>query len=211
VLRPLRKVKKMQLPPRHEDTRIDYVEGFAVHKALIFNELSLVQLSAPARTERVRSGGFVPLWQKKYNSEWTQIFRLKRGLIVLLIMGCICHSLSAQVSDSMKYTVLAPSEFLLKIQSTPNAVIIDVRAVKDYKKSRIKGAINIPYPVKDEYFISPSSISTDKSLFIYCYAGFSSKKSAIVFYNKGFRNNYSLEGGFAKWRHKKMEVERRKR
>jgi hypothetical protein len=49
------------MPPGHEDTKF--------RKVLIFNELILVQLSAPARTERVRSGGFVPLWQKMYISE----------------------------------------------------------------------------------------------------------------------------------------------
>jgi hypothetical protein len=36
----------MQMPPGHEDTKFDYVEGSAVHKVLIFNELILVQLSA---------------------------------------------------------------------------------------------------------------------------------------------------------------------
>jgi high-affinity K+ transport system ATPase subunit B len=41
------------MPPGHEDTKFDYVEGSAVHKVLIFNELILVQLSA-----------LVPLWQK---------------------------------------------------------------------------------------------------------------------------------------------------
>jgi len=44
-LSPLRKVKKMQLPPRHKDTK--------VHKEFIFNDLFLVQLCA-----------LVPLWQK---------------------------------------------------------------------------------------------------------------------------------------------------
>jgi hypothetical protein len=45
------------LPLRHKDAK--------VHKELIINELSLAQLSA-----------FVPLWQKKYISELTQLFNI---------------------------------------------------------------------------------------------------------------------------------------
>jgi hypothetical protein len=44
ALNPLRKIRKMKLPPRHEDTKI--------HKELIFNDLFLVELRA-----------FVPSWQ----------------------------------------------------------------------------------------------------------------------------------------------------
>ena len=53
LLSPLRKVETMKLPQRHQDTKI--------HKEFIINDLHLVQLCA-----------FVPWWQKKYSSEWTQ-------------------------------------------------------------------------------------------------------------------------------------------
>jgi rhodanese-related sulfurtransferase len=134
---------------------------------------------------------------------------MKSSTFVLLIILSVSN-LNSQIPDSLKFTVLTPAEFHEKFQSASNAVLIDVRDFRDFKKSRIPGAINIPYPVGDEYFLSPEAIGTDKSLFIYCYAGVRSKKSALVFYQKGYRNIYSLEGGFTNWKFKKMPVERRK-
>jgi rhodanese-related sulfurtransferase len=134
---------------------------------------------------------------------------MKSSAIVLLILLYVTN-LNSQIPDSLKFTVLAPAGFYEKFKAVPNSVLIDVRDARDFKKSRIQGAINIRYPVGDEYFLRPEVISTDKSLFIYCYAGVRSKKSALVFYQKGYRNIYSLEGGFANWKFKKMPVERRK-
>jgi rhodanese-related sulfurtransferase len=136
---------------------------------------------------------------------------MKIRLIIIFMFLMVLTPVYSQVTDSLKYTVLKSAEFIQKFQSTPNSVLIDVRDSKDFNKSRIRGAINMPYPIIDEYLTDTSILNPDKSLFVYCYAGFRSRKSAVIFYNKGFRNIYSLEGGLTTWKLKKMPVDRKKR
>jgi thiosulfate sulfurtransferase len=137
---------------------------------------------------------------------------IRGGLIIKMTLFFISLSLStlslAQPADSLKYTILSPSEFLQKFRGSQKAVLIDVRKNKDYNKSRIKGAINIPYSWKIEFPVD--TISHDRALFIYCYAVFSSRKAAVQFYDRGFHNIYSLEGGLTSWKLKKMPTERKR-
>jgi rhodanese-related sulfurtransferase len=135
---------------------------------------------------------------------------MKPRIFIFLLFTFIAPFVSAQTPDTLKYTVLSPDDFLRDFKSSDNAVIIDVRKNKDYRKSRIGGAINIEHPVPDEYFTTPGTIDIHSSLFIYCYAGFSSRKASVVFYNHGYRNIYSLDGGFMKWKSKKMPMDKKK-
>ncbi|MGD0584115.1 MAG: rhodanese-like domain-containing protein [Bacteroidales bacterium] len=128
-------------------------------------------------------------------------------IIIFIFSGICCH---AQVSDSLKYTVLSAKEFQKGYSGNPDAVLIDSRDYKDYKKARIKGAINILWPIPDNYFSGPDAPAKDKSIYVYCYAGHRSLKVSIIFYDHGYRNIYSLKGGFDGWRLKKMEVDKKK-
>ena len=134
-----------------------------------------------------------------------------RILFVIPLLFLAFSSLYSQEPDTVKYKVLPPEEFIKEFNENADAVIIDVRNSKDYRKSSIKDAINIPYhTINDDYFGGPGAIPIDKSLFIYCYVGYSSRKAAVMFYDHGYRNIFSLEGGFNRWKSKKMPVERRK-
>lgn len=135
---------------------------------------------------------------------------MKFQIVIIFILIQITQPINSQVTDSLKYTVLKPAVFLQKFQSAPDAVLIDVRDSKDFRKARIKGAINMPFPITGQYLSDTSIINPGKSLFIYCYAGVRSRKSAVIFYDKGFRDLYSLEGGFMSWKSKKMPVDRKR-
>jgi rhodanese-related sulfurtransferase len=135
---------------------------------------------------------------------------MKTRFLIILLISLIAPLLTAQIPDSLKYTVLGPEEFINEFNSGSKAVLIDVRAFKDYRKSRIKGAVSIEHPIPEDYFTRSDSIARDKSLFIYCYGGFRSKKAAVAFYDHGYRNIYSLEGGFMKWKSKKMPIDKKK-
>jgi rhodanese-related sulfurtransferase len=135
---------------------------------------------------------------------------MKFRLLILLLIWLIVPVLTAQTSDTLKYIVLSPADFLSDLKSSNNKAIIDVRKNKDYRKSRIEGAINIEHPVSEAYFTTPGAINIQSSLFIYCYAGFSSRKAAVIFYDHGYRNICSLEGGFMKWKSKKLPTDKKK-
>jgi rhodanese-related sulfurtransferase len=128
-------------------------------------------------------------------------------MAILLFSGVALH---AQVTDSLKYIVLASKEFQKEFAGNPHAVLIDSRDYKDYRKSRIHGAINIVWPIPDNYFTGPDVPSKDKSLFIYCYAGHRSLKVSEIFYDHGYRNLFSLKGGFNSWRMQKMSVDKKR-
>ena len=134
-----------------------------------------------------------------------------RGLAFIVSFLLLASISSGQETDSSKYKVLPPEEFIKEFHDNADAVLIDVRNSKDYRKSRINEAINIPASeITDDYFGGPEAIPVDKSIFIYCYVGYSSKRAAVKFYDHGYRNIYSLEGGFNKWKGKKLKVDKKK-
>ena len=135
---------------------------------------------------------------------------MKIRLFVLFSLAVMFQPVYCQTVDSLKYTVLDSREFHDRYMSSAKAILIDARASKDYGKSRIEGAVNIDWPLPDSYFTSPAAPSKDRPVFVYCYAGFRSKKAAVLFYDHGYREIYSLKGGFNGWKAQKMPVDRKR-
>jgi rhodanese-related sulfurtransferase len=133
---------------------------------------------------------------------------MKTQHFLILLILILTDSLSGQVPDSLKYRSLPPQEFLSAYQKSDHALMIDVREFFEYRKSRIKDAINIPSMGN----IDITSDTLDKSLdlFLYCTSGFRSKRVAKFFYDKGFTRCYSLEGGIVAWRKEKLGVEKKR-
>jgi rhodanese-related sulfurtransferase len=134
---------------------------------------------------------------------------MKQRFYILLLFAFFSCLATSQETDTLKYTVLSPQDFFSDLKSSNNAVVIDVRKNRDFRKSRIEGAVNIEHPVSEDYFSGPDRIDIRSSIFIYCYAGVTSRKAAVVFYDHGYRNIFSLEGGFMKWKSKKMPVDKK--
>ncbi len=131
-----------------------------------------------------------------------------KSILILLILSFSLVPLHPQEPDSSKFQVLDCRDFKARFKASDKAVLIDVRENADFRKSRIKGAIN--FPKSEGYDIAADSLDKGSALFIYCYAGVSSKKAAVFFYDKGFRKIYSLKGGMMKWKRDRMAVERKK-
>jgi thiosulfate sulfurtransferase len=94
------------------------------------------------------------------------------------------------------------------VQKAGDAMIIDVREYNDYKKSRIKNAVNIPSSGNLEF--ASDTLNRSHHLFFYCSSGIRSKKVAKYFSQRGFDNIYSLEGGFTAWKKSGFPVEKKK-
>jgi rhodanese-related sulfurtransferase len=110
--------------------------------------------------------------------------------------------------DSLKFKSLSPAEFLAAFQRSEKKLLIDVREFFEYKKSRLKDAVNIPS--MGNLNIPADTIDKNDDLFFYCTSGFRSKRVAKAFYEKGFSRCYSLEGGIVAWRKEKLPVEKRR-
>jgi rhodanese-related sulfurtransferase len=133
---------------------------------------------------------------------------MKTYSLIFSIILIFCFRITGQVKDSIKYISLSPVEFQLKYQKEEKAVLIDVREFFEYRKSRLKGAVNIPSSCNLN--VSADTISKENALFFYCTTGFRSKRVAKFFSNKGFANVYSLEGGIVARRKTQLPVEKRR-
>ena len=133
---------------------------------------------------------------------------MKSYSAILLLILILSDPSESQVPDSLKYKSLPPAEFQSEYQKAEHALLIDVREFFEYRKSRIKDAINIPS--MGNLDIPSDTIGKKNDLFFYCTSGFRSKRVARTFFDKGFARCYSLEGGIVAWRKERMPVVKRK-
>jgi rhodanese-related sulfurtransferase len=133
---------------------------------------------------------------------------MKTYSVIILLILILSGTLVAQVPDSLKYKSLRPAEFQSAYQKAEKAILIDVREFFEYRKSRLKDAINIPS--SGNLGFAADSIDRNSDLFFYCTSGFRSKRVAKFFYEKGFTKLYSLEGGIMAWKREGMAIVRKK-
>ncbi len=77
------------------------------------------------------------------------------------------------------------------------ATIADVRDAGAFLASSIENAINIQQDNVDEFL---ATADKDKPLIVYCYHGHSSKGAADYFFSQGYKEVYSVDGGYEAWR-----------
>ena len=133
------------------------------------------------------------------------MIRIKLIIIIALTSTIV---LKGQSKDFPIYKTLDPYYFHLQFITDSNSILIDVREFFEYKGNRIKGALNIPSSGNTEF----SADTTDRNLnlFFYCSTGFRSKRVAELFFNKGFRKVFNLEGGIVAWKRDGFPVEKGK-
>ena len=129
---------------------------------------------------------------------------MKICFIILLSFFVAGGITLAQPDDTIKFKSLPPAEFQVAFQKAEKPVIIDVREFFEYKKSRLKDAINIPSSGNLES--ASDTIDKKTDLFFYCTSGFRSKRVAKFFGERGFTHLYSLDGGIMGWRKAKLPV-----
>jgi rhodanese-related sulfurtransferase len=119
-----------------------------------------------------------------------------------------CTSAISQVQDTIKFTSLPPMDFQKAFQEEEKALLIDVREFFEFKKKRLKGAVNIPSSGNIE--LAADTLNKESALFLYCTTGFRSKRVAKSFYDQGFRKLYSLDGGIAAWKKEGIPVDKKR-
>jgi rhodanese-related sulfurtransferase len=133
---------------------------------------------------------------------------MKINLIISVAFLIVSNVLTAQVPDSLKYISVGPAEFKKALQSADKPLLIDVREYFEYKKSRIDNAVNIPSSGNTDNYAD--TLNKEYTLFLYCTSGFRSKRVAKHFFDKGFTEVYSLDGGINAWKKEGLIVNRKK-
>ncbi len=129
-----------------------------------------------------------------------------RLIFILFTIGAAI--LQGQSRDTLKYKLLDPYYFHLKFITDSSSVMIDVREFFEFRKSRIKDAVNVPM---SRGFKSVSdTINKESAIFLYCTTDYRAGHAAATFYENGFRKIYVLEGGIVLWKKEGMPVETQK-
>lgn len=84
-------------------------------------------------------------------------------------------------------------------------VILDVRDMHAFSDARIPNAIHVTLSTIKS---AAKQYARETPLLVYCYRGHASRDFAELFSDFGFREVYSLEGGFHAWHASKAEIER---
>jgi rhodanese-related sulfurtransferase len=129
---------------------------------------------------------------------------MRKIFLVALII-----SLPLIVAAQSKKTIaqdLTIEEFKAKLETSPNAVLLDLRTPEELRKGTIANAEHIDYFQKD-FENQIKNLDKDKVYLIYCAAGGRSEETKELMVKAGFKEVYNLSDGFDGWKKKKMPIQ----
>jgi rhodanese-related sulfurtransferase len=94
---------------------------------------------------------------------------------------------------------ISPEELRRMQQSGEDFTLIDVREREEQAKGIIYGAVKLPRGIL-EVNIDQVTTDKDRKLVLYCGGGSRSALAALNLKKMGFRNVFSLAGGYRDWR-----------
>jgi|SRR5947209_579281 len=110
----------------------------------------------------------------------------------------------AYFEDKVSFTT-GPVEVEHMIKAGADINVVDVRAVEDYEKGHVPGAINLP----KERWSMLEGLHRDKINILYCYTHVChlAANAAVEFARSGFPV-MEMDGGFEAWKDNDLDVER---
>lgn len=77
-----------------------------------------------------------------------------------------------------------------------STVIVDIRDSDSFESSHLDGAIHLTQDNLSQFI---TETDKESNILVVCYHGNSSKGAAEFLFGQGFRNVYSLDGGYEGW------------
>ena len=90
-----------------------------------------------------------------------------------------------------------PVEEAGKMLEAGKAVFVDVRDAGSYQASHVPGALHLNDSNVEEF---TAKADKSKPVVVYCYHGHTSQGAAAYLIDQGFKEVYSVMGGFEQWR-----------
>lgn len=116
--------------------------------------------------------------------------------VAVLVEG---NALSAQNVDALKFKEL--------IETTKDAILLDVRTAGEYSRGHIAGSTAID--IADPAFVSRVNLlQKDKTILIYCLSGSRSSVAANYMSQHGFKKIYNLQRGLMDWNQRGYALEK---
>jgi thiosulfate sulfurtransferase len=91
--------------------------------------------------------------------------------------------------------IVSPSE-LHELLVTKPVTLLDIRDLESYSKAHIENAQHLDLNQMEQLY---PTLDKEQPMVIYCYHGVSSQRAAHLFENLGFKEVYSLQGGYSLW------------
>ena len=120
---------------------------------------------------------------------------MKTYILALLFVSVLSVGCKGQVSN---VKTIPPTAFSEKINTTPNAQILDVRTPEEYAGQHLDNTVNVNWRGSD-FADKASKYDKKKPVFVYCMSGGRSKQAAAKLQELGFTTIYELQGGIIKW------------
>ncbi|HEU0136917.1 MAG TPA: rhodanese-like domain-containing protein [Flavobacterium sp.] len=94
---------------------------------------------------------------------------------------------------------LSQDEWASKLESDPNAVVIDVRTEDEWNEGIIPDAVNMDIYQAQAFVYKVEELDKTKNYYVYCKAGGRSEQACRIMNQMGIENTYNLSGGMMNW------------
>lgn len=131
-----------------------------------------------------------------------------KKVLTSLFFGLFITSILTSVNCSNQQSnefLLTAKDYSKKIESLPNAPIIDVRTPEEFKTGHIAKAVNFNWN-GDKFLSQIAKLDKTKPVFVYCHAGGRSNAAASKMRSIGFKKVYDLSGGLTNWKAASLPV-----
>ena len=123
-------------------------------------------------------------------------------LIIIAVIAAV--SLAMPLINTRRFGPMVSSEQAVSLINKQNALVVDVRAHKDFKRVRIANSVNIP---ANEIQNRLGELSKDRTIIVVDNSGNMSAAASKLLRGVGFTKVYVLDSGLVGWMRDKLPLE----
>jgi rhodanese-related sulfurtransferase len=114
------------------------------------------------------------------------------------IMLSSCGNAQNTGNGSASIHNLPPVAFQSTMDTTQNALLVDVRTPEEFESGHLKRAVNIDFR-SDDFKSQIQKLDKNTPIFVYCHSGNRSGQATAMMQEMGFTNVSNLTGGISGW------------
>ena len=123
-------------------------------------------------------------------------------LIIIAVIAAV--SLAMPLINTRRFGPMVSSEQAVSLINKQNALVVDVRAQRDFKRVRIANSVNIP---ANEIQNRLGELSKDRTIIVVDNSGNMSAAASKLLRGVGFTKVYVLDSGLVGWMRDKLPLE----
>jgi len=127
-------------------------------------------------------------------------------LSIAFVMGLVTVGCQAQTASNEVVNMdVNVADFAAGLDTTDNALLLDVRTDAEFASGHLKGATQIDF-YRDDFNEAIAALDKNQPVFVYCRSGNRSGKAAKQMKAMGFKEVYNLEGGIGAWARRNQPI-----